>query len=88
MEAETLAKFYMALEHGHVIIPVINKIDLPNARPLEVALRVEEVLGLPADEAIFASGKTGRAWRRSSRPSSSASRPPKGTPRPPEGPHL
>lgn len=38
VEAETLAKFYMALEHGHVIIPVINKIDLPNARPLEVAL--------------------------------------------------
>ncbi|WP_105316589.1 translation elongation factor 4 [Thermus tenuipuniceus] len=59
VEAETLAKFYMALEHGHAMIPVINKIDLPNARPLEVALEVEEVLGLPADEAIFASGKTG-----------------------------
>ncbi|MGQ9735052.1 MAG: translation elongation factor 4 [Thermaceae bacterium] len=59
VEAQTVANFYLALEHGHVIIPVINKIDLPNARPLEVALEVEEVLGIPADEAIFASGKTG-----------------------------
>lgn len=59
VEAQTIANFHLALEHGHVILPVINKIDLPNARPLEVALEVEEVLGLPADEAIFASGKTG-----------------------------
>jgi GTP-binding protein LepA len=59
VEAQTIANFYLALEHDHTIIPVINKIDLPNARPLEVALEVEEVLGLPADEAIFASGKTG-----------------------------
>jgi len=59
VEAQTIANFYLALEHNHTIIPVINKIDLPNARPLEVALEVEEVLGLPADEAIFASGKTG-----------------------------
>ena len=59
VEAQTIANFYLALEHNHVIIPVINKIDLPNARPLEVALEVEEVLGIPADEAIFASGKTG-----------------------------
>ena len=59
VEAQTIANFYLALEHGHVILPVINKIDLPNARPLEVALEVEEVLGIPADEAIFASGKTG-----------------------------
>ncbi|KGQ22306.1 translation elongation factor 4 [Thermus filiformis] len=59
VEAQTIANFYLALEHDHVIIPVINKIDLPNARPLEVAMEVEEVLGIPADEAIFASGKTG-----------------------------
>lgn len=59
VEAQTIANFHLALERGQVILPVINKIDLPNARPLEVALEVEEVLGLPADEAIFASGKTG-----------------------------
>ncbi|GLV46892.1 elongation factor 4 [Thermus sp. LT1-2-5] len=59
VEAQTIANFYLALEHNHAILPVINKIDLPNARPLEVALEVEEVLGIPADEAIFASGKTG-----------------------------
>ncbi len=60
VEAETLAKFYLALEQGHAILPVINKIDLPNARPLEVALEVEEILGLPADEALFVSAKTGQ----------------------------
>ncbi len=60
VEAQTIANFYLALEHEHTIIPVINKIDLPGAQPLEVALEVEEVLGIPADECIFASGKTGQ----------------------------
>ncbi|RDI95165.1 elongation factor 4 [Meiothermus sp. QL-1] len=60
VEAQTIANFYLALEHEHTIIPVINKIDLPSARPLEVALEVEEVLGIPADDCIFASGKTGQ----------------------------
>ncbi|GIW28811.1 MAG: elongation factor 4 [Meiothermus sp.] len=60
VEAQTIANFYLAMEHEHTIIPVINKIDLPGAQPLEVALEVEEVLGIPADECIFASGKTGQ----------------------------
>lgn len=60
VEAQTVANYYLAKEHRHVIIPVINKIDLPSARPEEVAMEVEEILGLPADEAIFASGKTGQ----------------------------
>ncbi|WP_119313450.1 translation elongation factor 4 [Calidithermus terrae] len=59
VEAQTIANFYLALEHDHTIIPVVNKIDLPSARPEEVALEIEEVLGLPADEVVFASGKTG-----------------------------
>ncbi|AEB11741.1 translation elongation factor 4 [Marinithermus hydrothermalis] len=59
VEAQTIANFFLALEHDHVIIPVVNKIDLPSARPEEVALEIEETLGLPAEEAIFASGKTG-----------------------------
>ncbi|GEM86283.1 translation elongation factor 4 [Meiothermus granaticius] len=60
VEAQTIANFYLAQEHQHTIIPVINKIDLPGAQPLEVALEVEEVLGLPADDCVFASGKTGQ----------------------------
>lgn len=60
VEAQTIANFYLAMEHEHTIIPVINKIDLPGAQPLEVALEVEEVLGIPADDCIFASGKTGQ----------------------------
>ena len=59
VEAQTIANFYLALEHDHTIIPVVNKIDLPSARPEEIALEIEEVLGLPADEVVFASGKTG-----------------------------
>ncbi|WP_337867788.1 translation elongation factor 4 [Meiothermus sp.] len=60
VEAQTIANFYLAMEHEHTIIPVINKIDLPGAQPLEVALEVEEVLGIPADDCVFASGKTGQ----------------------------
>jgi len=60
VEAQTIANFYQAMAHQHTIIPVINKIDLPSAQPLEVALEVEEVLGIPADDCIFASGKTGQ----------------------------
>lgn len=60
VEAQTIANFYLAMEHEHTVIPVINKIDLPGAQPLEVALEVEEVLGIPADDCIFASGKTGQ----------------------------
>ena len=59
VEAQTVANFFLALEHDHVIIPVINKIDLPSARPEEVALEIEETFDIPADECIFASGKTG-----------------------------
>ncbi len=59
IEAQTIANFFLALEHDHAIIPVVNKIDLPSARPEEVALEIEETFGIPADEVIFASGKTG-----------------------------
>ncbi|WP_456415148.1 translation elongation factor 4 [Oceanithermus profundus] len=59
VEAQTVANFFLALEHDHVIIPVINKIDLPSARPEDVALEIEETFDIPAEECIFASGKTG-----------------------------
>ncbi len=59
IEAQTLANAYKAVEAGLEIIPVINKIDLPAARPEDIAIELEQVLGLPAHEAIFASAKTG-----------------------------
>ncbi len=60
VEAQTVANAYLAVENDLEIIPVINKIDLPGARPEEVALEVEDVLGIPADDCIFTSAKTGQ----------------------------
>ncbi len=59
IEAQTLANLYLALEHNLAIIPVLNKIDLPAARPDEVALDLEKLLGVPAAEVIRASAKEG-----------------------------
>jgi GTP-binding protein LepA len=59
IEAQTLANLYLALEHNLVVIPVINKIDLPAARPEEVAVDLENLLGVPRDEVIRASAKEG-----------------------------
>jgi len=60
VQAQTVANAYLAVEAGIEIILVINKIDLPGAHPEDTALEVEQVLGLPADEAIFTSAKTGQ----------------------------
>ncbi len=59
VQAQTVANAYIAVESNAEIILVINKIDLPSAHPEEIALEVEQVLGLAADEAIFTSAKTG-----------------------------
>lgn len=59
IEAQTLANVYLALENNLEIIPVINKIDLPNADPERVKAEIEEVIGIPADDAILISAKTG-----------------------------
>ena len=58
-QAQTIANAYMAIEANKIIIPVINKIDLPTANPEEVALELEQIIGLPAEEAVFVSAKTG-----------------------------
>jgi len=60
VQAQTVANAYLSLEGDKVIIPVINKIDLPTAHPEEVALEMEQVLGVPAEKAIFVSAKTGQ----------------------------
>ncbi len=59
IEAQTLANVYLALEHNLEIIPVINKIDLPSARPEEVRAEIEDVIGLDASYAPCISAKTG-----------------------------
>ncbi len=59
VEAQTMANVYVALDNDLEIIPVLNKIDLPVARPDEVKEEIEEMIGLPADEAILTSAKTG-----------------------------
>jgi GTP-binding protein LepA len=60
VEAQTVANLYKAVDADLEIIPVINKIDLPSARPEDIALQVEQVLGLSADDCIFTSAKTGQ----------------------------
>jgi len=55
VEAQTVANAYLAMEHDLRIIPVVNKIDLPSARPEDVALEVEHALALPSEECIFCS---------------------------------
>jgi GTP-binding protein LepA len=59
IEAQTLANAYLAVENDLELIPVINKIDLPNADPDAVKEQLEEVLGIDASEAILVSAKTG-----------------------------
>jgi GTP-binding protein LepA len=59
IEAQTLTNVYLALEQDLEIIPVINKIDLPAARPDEIAKEVEDLLGVSADEMLRISAKSG-----------------------------
>ena len=59
IEAQTVANANLAVEQGLEIIPVINKIDLPGAHPEMIEQQIEDVLAIPADEAIRASGKSG-----------------------------
>jgi GTP-binding protein LepA len=59
VEAQTLANTYLALHHNLEIIPVINKIDLPSAEPDRIKEQIEQVIGLPADDAVLASAKNG-----------------------------
>ncbi|HEX2905301.1 MAG TPA: translation elongation factor 4 [Phototrophicaceae bacterium] len=59
IEAQTLANLYLALDQNLEIIPVINKIDLPSARPTEVAKEMEDLLGIAADQMIPISAKQG-----------------------------
>jgi len=57
VEAQTLANVYLAIDANLEIIPVLNKVDLPVAEPDRVIHQIEEVVGLPADDAVLVSAK-------------------------------
>src|SRR6188508_3262208 len=59
VEAQTLANVYQAIDNGHEIVPVLNKVDLPAAEPAKVKQQIEDVIGLDASNAIEISAKTG-----------------------------
>ena len=59
VEAQTLANVYLALDNNLEILPVINKIDLPSARPDEIKQEIEDIIGIDASEAPCVSAKTG-----------------------------
>src|SRR6185312_1548644 len=59
VEAQTLANVYQAIDAGHEIVPVLNKIDLPAAEPERVKQQIEDVIGLDASDAVEISAKTG-----------------------------
>ncbi len=59
VEAQTLANVYQAIDAGHEIVPVLNKIDLPAAEPARVREQIEDVIGIDASDAVEISAKTG-----------------------------
>jgi GTP-binding protein LepA len=59
VEAQTLANVYLALDNNLEIVPVLNKIDLPSARPDEIKDEIEDIIGIDASEAVLCSAKTG-----------------------------
>ncbi len=59
VEAQTLANVYLAIDNNLEILPVLNKIDLPNSRPEEVKKEIEDIIGIPAEDAPCISAKSG-----------------------------
>ena len=60
VQAQTLVNAYLAVNENLTIVPVINKIDLPSARPVDVAMEIEQTLGFKAEDCILVSAKTGQ----------------------------
>ena len=59
VEAQTVANCYTATEQGVEVVPVLNKIDLPSAEPDRVIAEIEDIIGIPAEDAVRCSAKTG-----------------------------
>jgi GTP-binding protein LepA len=64
VEAQTVANCYTAIEQGVTVVPVLNKIDLPSAEPERVIEEIEDIIGIPAQDALRASAKNRRGDRR------------------------
>ena len=60
VEAQTVANCYTAIEQGVEVVPVLNKIDLPSAEPERVIAEIEDIIGIPATDAVHCSAKTGQ----------------------------
>ena len=60
IEAQTLANTYLAIEHNLEVVPVVNKIDLPSAQPQRAIDEIEDIIGIPAEDAPLISAKTGQ----------------------------
>jgi GTP-binding protein LepA len=60
VEAQTVANCYTAIEQGVEVVPVLNKIDLPAADPIRVIKEIEDIIGIDAQDALYASAKTGQ----------------------------
>ncbi len=69
VEAQTLANVYHALDAGHEIVPVLNKIDLPAAEPERIKQQIEDVIGLDASDAVLISARPASVSRTCWRPS-------------------
>ena len=69
VEAQTIANTYLAIENDLVLIPVMNKIDLPNNELEKTFTQMEHMIGIGRDEALQVSAKTGLGWIRLSPPS-------------------
>ena len=80
VEAQTVANCYTATELGVDVVPVLNKIDLPSAEPERVIEEIEDIIGIPADDAIRASAKTGEGVDDILEAVIARIRPPKGDP--------
>ncbi len=60
VQAQTVVNAYLAINEDLKLVPVVNKIDLPSARPDDIAMEIEQIVGLPAEECIYVSAKTGQ----------------------------
>src|SRR6185295_6767159 len=59
VEAQTVANCYTAIEQGVEVVPVLNKMDLPQSEPARVITEIEDIIGIPAQDAVKVSAKTG-----------------------------
>ena len=62
VQAQTVANFFLALERGLVVVPAINKIDLPNAKPEEAIAQIESLFGIPKDQVCVSSDELGTLY--------------------------